>query len=170
VEGGVNLKRVEGFVGVPGGKVWYIHIGESNNTPLLVLHGGPGSTHLALGSVLDALANERPVILYDQLGSGNSDRPTDSSLWQMERFIDELMCVREALQLEEVHLLGHSWGTMLVASYLLERKPLGVRSVIFSSPCLSADLWKKDADRLIEALPDELQRTIVLCEAHGTTD
>jgi proline iminopeptidase len=74
------------------------------------------------------------------------------------------------LQLKKAHLLGHSWGTMLAASYLLERKPLGVRSVIFSSPRLSADLWKKDADRLKAALTGEFQQTITRCEAQGTTD
>ncbi|SEO94542.1 proline iminopeptidase-family hydrolase [Paenibacillus sp. OV219] len=162
----------EGFIDVPGGKVWYTRLTEDggNGTPLVVLHGGPGNTHGALKFALGALANERPVIFYDQLGSGNSERPTDVSLWKTDRFIDELVCIREALGLAEIHVLGHSWGTMLAASYLIERKPEGVRSVIFSSPCLSSALWKQDADRLIAQLPDDVQQTIVLHEEQGTTD
>ncbi|KIL34393.1 proline iminopeptidase [Cohnella kolymensis] len=163
------MKSDEGYIDVPGGRVWYIRVGEGGKTPLLVLHGGPGNTHDPLRSVLDVLADERPVIFYDQLGSGNSDRPDDPSLWRTERFVDELVRVREALDLKEVHLLGHSWGTMFAASYLINREHSGVRSVIFSSPCLSAERWKQDADRFLTQLPEDVQQTIARHEEQGTT-
>ncbi|NEW07650.1 proline iminopeptidase-family hydrolase [Paenibacillus sp. SYP-B3998] len=164
------MKQSEGYIEVPGGRIWYNRIGDGHKTPLLVLHGGPGNTHDPLKSALSVLADERPLVFYDQLGSGNSDRPTDPSLWQTERFVEELMCVRQALDLEEVHILGHSWGTMLAASYLIDRKPPGVRSVIFSSPCLSAERWKKDADHFLANLPEEVQLTISRNEKQKTTD
>lgn len=164
------MKQIEGYIEVPGGRVWYTRIGDGNKTPLVVLHGGPGNTHDPLKSVLHVLADERPVIFYDQLGSGNSDRPTDPLLWRTERFIDELIALREALDLKEVHLLGHSWGTMLAASYLIDRKPSGVRSVILSSPCLSAERWKKDADHFLANLPEDVQLTITRNEEQATTD
>lgn len=129
----------EGFVSVTGGKVFYKKVGNGNETPLLVLHGGPGSTSIPLQS-LDVLAKDRPVIFYDQLGSGHSDRPEDSGLWHLERFVEELGQLRKELGLTEVHILGHSWGTTLLASYLLTN-PTGVKSAIFSSPCLSAPRW-----------------------------
>jgi proline iminopeptidase len=160
----------EGYIRVPGGRVRYVRMGDTGGVPLLVLHGGPGNTHGPLRSTLGALANERPVIFYDQLGSGDSDRPHDASLWTTERFVEELACVREALRLDSVHLLGHSWGTMLAASYLIERKPSGIRSVVFSSPCLSAVRWKADADRLIAALPEEMRRSIAFHESQGNTE
>ncbi|MFE4570765.1 proline iminopeptidase-family hydrolase [Paenibacillus chitinolyticus] len=164
------MRHTEGYIEVPGGKVWYSLAGEGGGTPLLVLHGGPGNTHDPLKAALHVLGDQRPVIFYDQLGGGNSDRPEDASLWHTERFIDELACVREALGLDEVHILGHSWGTMLAASYLIERKPTGVRSVIFSSPCLSAARWKEDADRFLAELPDEVQAVIARSEEQGTTN
>ncbi|EGL17909.1 MULTISPECIES: proline iminopeptidase-family hydrolase [unclassified Paenibacillus] len=164
------MRHTEGYIEVPGGKVWYSSAGEGGGTPLLVLHGGPGNTHDPLKATLHVLGDERPVIFYDQLGGGNSDRPGDASLWRTERFIEELACVREALGLDEVHILGHSWGTMLAASYLIERKPTGVRSVIFSSPCLSAARWKEDADRFLAELPDEVQAVIARSEEQGTTN
>ena len=164
------MNKQEGYIEVPGGKVWYNRVGTGNHTPLIVLHGGPGNTHDPLQSALHVLGDERPVIFYDQLGSGNSDRPTDSSLWKTERFVEELACIRQALDLTEVHILGHSWGTMLAAAYLIDAKPAGVASVIFSSPCLSAQLWKEDADRLIAQLPEDVQQTIARHEQQGTTD
>ncbi|MBL0388082.1 proline iminopeptidase-family hydrolase [Tumebacillus sp. ITR2] len=158
----------EGYVEVTGGKIWYQVLGEGSETPLLTLHGGPGSTGFGLES-LEPLGDERSIVIYDQLGCGYSDRPDDMSLWQLDRFVEELGQVREALGLKDVHLLGHSWGTMLAASYLLTR-PEGVRSVIFSSPCLSALLWAKDQGEHLKGFPQEFQEIVARCEAEGTTD
>jgi len=158
----------EGHVQVTGGKVWYQVFGEENGTPLLLLHGGPGSTGFGFEE-LEPLADERQVVVYDQLGCGYSDKPEDVSLWQLDRFVEELGQVREALGLKEVHILGHSWGTMLAASYLLTR-PEGVKSVIFSSPCLSAFRWADDQAEHLKGFPQEMQETVARCEAEGTTD
>ncbi|PWK15606.1 proline iminopeptidase-family hydrolase [Tumebacillus permanentifrigoris] len=158
----------EGYVEVTGGKVWYQVIGEGSDLPLLLLHGGPGSTGFGFEN-LEPLTDERQIVIYDQLGCGYSDRPDDVSLWQLDRFVEELEQVRHALGLKEFHLLGHSWGTMLAASYL-QTRPQGVRSVIFSSPCLSALLWAKDQAEHLREFPQEMQETVARCEAEGTTD
>src|ERR1700749_3558283 len=68
----------EGFALVPGGRVWWMRVGKGSGTPLLLLHGGPGAAHNYL-LPLKPLADERPVILYDQLGCGKSDSPQDTS-------------------------------------------------------------------------------------------
>jgi proline iminopeptidase len=159
----------EGYIDVTGGKVWYQKSSKnSSGTPVIILHGGPGSSCFSLQG-LKALEEDRPVILYDQLGCGRSDRPTDPSLWHIDRFVEELGQVRKALKLDEVHILGHSWGTTLAAAYCLT-KPSGVKSVIFSSPCLSAPLWEMDQERNLQKLPKEIQETIKRCEETGTTN
>jgi proline iminopeptidase len=161
--------QTEGYIEVPGGKVWYQSFNKDcARTPLIVLHGGPGSSCFSLQG-LKALSDNRPVILYDQLGCGRSDRPSDSSLWKIERFVQELADIRKALDLEEVHILGHSWGTTLAAAYCLT-KPSGVKSVIFSSSCLSAPIWEQDQLRNLKKLPEEIQEIIKTSEANGTTD
>ncbi|WP_404333157.1 proline iminopeptidase-family hydrolase [Mesobacillus maritimus] len=163
------MMQTEGFIEVPGGKVWYqLYNKDSTETPLLILHGGPGSSCYSLQG-LKALSDNRPVIFYDQLGCGRSDRPFDSSLWKIERFVQELTDIRQALNLDEVHILGHSWGTTLAAAYCLT-KPSGVKSVIFSSSCLSAPLWEQDQQRNLKKLPGEIQEIIKTSEANGTTD
>lgn len=159
----------EGFVEVTGGKVWYqIHNKQSTETPVIILHGGPGSSHYSLQG-LRILAEDRPIIFYDQLGCGKSDRPDDDSLWHIDRFVEELGQIRKALELHQVHILGHSWGTTLAAAYLLT-KPEGVESVIFSSPCLSAPLWAEDQARNRKLLPEDVQATLTDCEEQGRTD
>ncbi|MDK2975237.1 MAG: proline iminopeptidase [Methanofollis sp.] len=160
----------EGFADVPGGRVKY-HIVDAdlNGTPLLVLHGGPGATWEYL-EPLAALEGGRPVVFYNQLGCGDSDRPDDLSLWTLERYVDELAAVREALGLDRVHLLGQSWGTMLAVEYMLTRRPAGVMSLILSAPCLSASRWAADGRRYLQTLPETHRQAILRAEAAGTCD
>jgi proline iminopeptidase len=162
-----NTQVREGFVTVTGGKVWYKIVGSGKATPLLLLHGGPGFPSNYL-KPLEALSGERPVIFYDQLGCGKSERPADKNLWKTERFVEELGQIRKALGLEKVHLLGHSWGTMLATDYVLAR-PVGVVSVIMAGPALSAKRWIRDANRLRAALPKDIQDTLARHERAGTT-
>ncbi|RLL43675.1 alpha/beta fold hydrolase [Oceanobacillus piezotolerans] len=159
----------EGFLEVTGGKVWYQkHEGIHNNIPVIILHGGPGSSHYSLQG-LKELAVDRPVIFYDQLGCGKSERPADRKLWKIDRFVEELNQIVKGLELEEFHLLGHSWGTTLAAAYALKH-PLGIKSIIFSSPCLSAPLWAKDQMKNREQLPIDVQIALKTGERFGTTE
>lgn len=158
----------EGLVQVTGGRVWYRVVGNGSGTPILLLHGGPGFTSHYLDPMA-RLGDERPVIFYDQLGCGRSDRPGDPSLWRVERFVEELAQVRAALGLRRVHLFGHSWGTMLAVDYLLTR-PEGVRSLVLASPALSIPRWLEDTGRLRRSLPPEVQETLLRHERAGTTD
>jgi proline iminopeptidase len=155
------------LIEVPGGRVWCEVVGAGERLPLVVLHGGPGFPHDYVRS-LDALADERPVVFYDQLGCGRSDRPDDPSLWTTERAVAELVAVRRDLGLDAFHLLGHSWGSMLATDYALTR-PGGIVSLILASPCISIPRWVEDATRFRQALPPEVQRVIDTHEAAGNT-
>ena len=158
---------IQGFIPVPGGKVWYRIVGaDKPGTPLLTLHGGPGMPSYYL-SPLAELADERPVIFFDQLGGGRSDRPNDTTLWTIPRFVQEVQAVRAALGYEEIHLLGHSWGTLLAHEYLLT-KPTGVKSVVMSGPAISIVGFRHDVDSLIALLPDSLIKAIRTNEKRGT--
>jgi len=143
-------------------------MGNGPGTPLIVIHGGPGSTSYGL-KPWAALGDERPVIRYDQLGSGKSDHPTDTTLFTVERYVQELQALRDSLGLAEVHLYGRSWGAMLVEAYM-GTSPAGVRSVVLSSPLVTTAQWERDADSLLKTLPDSVQRVIARHEAAGTTD
>src|SRR3712207_5835755 len=87
--------RREGFLPFRQFRVWYRIVGELDQPapgrlPLLVLHGGPGGSHNCL-EPLEALAQSgRPVVFYDQLGGGNSDRPDDPTLWNIDLFVEEV--------------------------------------------------------------------------------
>ena len=155
-----DLKQREGFIDVEGGRIWYKIVGEGDGIPLLIIHGGPGgrSCHTIPG--YSVLGNERPIIFYDQLGSGSSDRPTDTTLWQLPRFVDEIEKLRYVLKLNELHIIGCSWGGMILIEYITTKNPTGVKSVIFQSPSLSTPVWMNDAKILLAQLPVNLQDTI----------
>lgn len=89
-EGRDIAEVVKGYIPVTGGNIGYKIVGVNRKKiPLLVLHGDPGALHDYL-EPLEALSDERPVIFYDQLECGNSDKPSDVSLWTIERFVNEL--------------------------------------------------------------------------------
>ena len=159
----------QGFIDVPGGPVWYKVVGSGPGIPLLTLHGGPGGTSCGF-SLLEPLGEQRPIVRYDQLGTGRSGRPDDLSLWTVDHFVEELHVLRQELGLEQVHLLGHSWGASLAAAYVIEKGSDGIASVILSSPLLSTTLWVEDANIQRSQLPEDVQRTLTAHEEAGTTD
>lgn len=154
----------EGYIDFKGYKTYYRVVGaEYKKTPLLFLHGGPGSTHNSF-EVLDRMAdlNKRPLIMYDQIGCGNSFVPgKHPDLFNRGVWCDEIDALRAALGLKEIHLLGHSWGGMLEIIYMCDRKPQGVFSLTLSSTLSSASLWKEETHRLINEM-DERDRTVLL--------
>lgn len=164
----VSPAPVEGYVQVPGGKIYWARMGNGPGTPLIVIHGGPGGASYAY-KPFGALGDDRPVIRYDQLGAGKADHPTDTTLFTVERSVRELQALRDSLHLTEVHLLGQSWGGTLLAAYMGSH-PTGVKSVTFLSPLITTAQWERDADSLIRTLPDSTQAAIRTNEANHTTD
>jgi proline iminopeptidase len=162
------LRQGEGYVAVPGGRIWYRVVGHGPKTPLLVVHGccGVGSYYLA---PLAKIADERAVIFYDQIDNGRSDHPGDSTLWQLPHFVDEIVRLRAALGLREIHLYGHGFGATIAAEYMLTQ-PAGVRSLILGAPQLAMWRYPSDIGRIFEELSPPVQVAILRHERDGTTD
>ncbi len=163
-----GLAPGEGFVQVPGGPVWYRVFGSGTATPLVIVHGGPGMSSCIFDPLAALVSQYRPVVVYDQLGSGRSGRPMDTSLWNAGRSVRELAAIREALGLRKVHLMGHSWGGSVVADYVITMRPAGVESVILAGPLLSTKLWIDDANLLRAQLPADVQEVLRSNEQAGT--
>ena len=161
-----KIEEGEGYVKVSGGKVWYRINGTGENTPVLLLHGGPGSSSYGFEPYKE-LGKDRPIIFYDQLGSGRSDRIIDTTLMTVERYVEEVEKLRQELDLEKVYLHGQSWGTALGLEYYL-KYPEHVKGIIFSSPYFSTKRWIRDANELVKTLPDSIQSIIRTNEENKT--
>jgi proline iminopeptidase len=160
-----RLPAGEGRLAVDGGTIWYRVSGTGTATPLVLLHGGPGYSSFYLKS-LEALSDERPVVIYDQLGAGKSDRVTDTTLFTIPHFVAELDSLRAHLGYERWHVLGHSWGTILGLEYY-RAHPDRVASLTLASAAIDMPTWEKNVRRMIGTLSDSAQRAIKAREADG---
>lgn len=163
----------EGYADFRGYRTWFRVTGDlkSGRLPLIIAHGGPGCTHDYVDSFKDLADTGRAVVHYDQLGNGRSthlrDAPAD--FWNVELFLAELNNLIEHLHVSEYALLGQSWGGMLGAEHAV-RQPAGLKALIIANSPASMDLWRAAANELRQALPAEVQATLLRHEAAGTTD
>jgi proline iminopeptidase len=160
----------QGYTKVPGGQIWYGIVGDLSKdaTPLLVIHGGPGMSHDYLYSLTNVAA-DRPVIFYDQLDSGLSDRPNDPINWNLPRFLAEVDAIRNDLELAVVSIFGNSWGGTIAAAYTAAQ-PKGIERLILSSPLINSQRWVADNNVYREELPADILLILNQCEANNTMD
>jgi len=158
LSGGVRMIPIK----TPSGefKVWTKRVGNNPTMKVLLLHGGPGSTHEYFECFDSYLPNaEIEYYYYDQLESAYSDQPSDSSLWNIDRFVDEVEQVRTALALDKsnFYLLGHSWGGILAIEYALKHQD-NLKGLIVSNMMSSIPDYVKYAN---DVLGPQLDPTVL---------
>jgi proline iminopeptidase len=132
-------------------RVWTKRVGNNPDLKVLLLHGGPGSTHEyleACDSFLPAAGVE--YYYYDQLGSAYSDQPDEPSLWEVDRFVDEVEQVRTALGLNRDNfvLYGQSWGGILAMEYALAHQQ-NLRGLVISNMMSSVPAYNAYARQVL---------------------
>ena len=125
---------------------------KSGTTPVVALHGGPGSTHHYIISIADLYVKYSiPVVFYDQLGNGDSTHLPEKvgdagSFWTEQLFLDELDNLLRHLGIQDNYsVIGHSWGGMLAARHAA-RRPKGLRRLIISNSPADIQLFVKAAN------------------------
>ncbi|OGL89725.1 hypothetical protein A3J36_02775 [Candidatus Uhrbacteria bacterium RIFCSPLOWO2_02_FULL_54_37] len=157
------------YLKVTGGKIWYKILGKKTaRIPLIIVHGGPGYPSYYLQN-LSALARDRQVIVYDQLGCGRSGKSNEKTRWTVRYFVQELEMLVQRLGFQKFNLLGHSWGSFLALSYALKRQSR-VNGLILASPYLSTKLWIATMNHYLKNLPRGWGRIIRQSEQSGHTD
>jgi proline iminopeptidase len=151
-------------------RVWTKRVGNNPRIKLLLLHGGPGGSHEffeACDGYLPAAGIE--YYYYDQLGSFYSDQPDDESLWDIDRFVDEVEQVRVALGLDETNffLLGQSWGGMLAMEYALHHQQ-HLKGLVISNMVSSSPAYNEYANEvLMPAMDQQVLAEVKDMEARG---
>ncbi|HEX5189596.1 MAG TPA: proline iminopeptidase-family hydrolase [Streptosporangiaceae bacterium] len=162
-------------VSTPSGdfRVWTKRVGNNPDLKVLLLHGGPGSSDEAYECFDTWFPREGiEYYYYDQLGSFRSDQPDDASLWDLERFVDEVEQVRRALGLDSSNfvLLGQSWGGLLAMEYALHHQQ-HLKGLVISNMMSSAPAYNAYAnDVLMPAMDQDVLAEIKRLEAEGQTD
>ncbi|RDB26029.1 L-amino acid amidase [Hypsizygus marmoreus] len=164
---------VDFIVGTKTYQTWYMVVGDlkGGRRPVVALHGGPGmSHHYMLPHVQLFTRASIPVVLYDQLGNGQSSHIHDvpQSFWCPELFMDELDNLLKKLELsDDFDLLGHSWGGQLAGSYAALRQPQGLKRLIIANSPASIPLFMAGANELLDRFPPSLGTMIRKYEAEG---
>ena len=158
-------KDQTGYMTWEHGRTWFRVIGDlkSKMTPVVIMHGGPGSTHNSALTMGKLLADSgRPVILYDQIGCGKSSPLTrkPASFWSIELFETELSLLLKKFKIENRYLLcGTSWGGMLAQGFAAQR-PRGLKGLILNSTLPSSRIWVRETRKLVEKLPPKHRAAI----------
>lgn len=160
-----GLPPGEAFLPVADGRVWYHKVGTGPGIPVILLHGGPGYSSYYL-KLFEKLGDDRIVVRYDQSGSGKSGRLTDTTKMNVARFVAELDALRSHLGYDKVHILGHSWGTILGFEYY-RAHPDRVASLTLGSPALNMPAWEENAKGLLKTISDSGQRAVAEAEKTG---
>ena len=160
-----GLPSGEAFLPVADGRVWYHQVGTGAGIPVILLHGGPGYSSYYL-KLFEKLGDDRIVIRYDQGGSGKSGTLADTTKMNVAHFVAELDSLRSHLGYDKVHILGHSWGTILGFEYY-RAHPDRVASLTLGSPALSIPAWEKNAKGLLKTISDSGQRAVAEAEKTG---
>jgi proline iminopeptidase len=143
--------------------IYYKSIGTG--PALMVLHGGPGSTHDYFLPYLLPLARHHRLVFIDERGSGHSQQ-LQPAQYTLQGMTDDVEAVRVALGLGRMDLLGHSFGGILAQAVAI-RYPTGVRRLILSNTGSSAEFINADFKRIMDALEPALRARIQAMEARG---
>ena len=154
-------------------RTWYRVTGDphAGRPPLVVLHGGPGSTHDYLLSLAGLAEHGWPVVHYDQLGNGGSTHlpGRGAGFWTVRLFLDELDNLLRRLGIDGGYVLfGQSWGGMLATAHAAAR-PAGLRGLVIANSPASYPLWLREMAVLRERLPPGVNETLLRHEAAGST-
>lgn len=146
------------YISFKNKKTWFNFINANNEqTPLVLLHGGPGYSSYYLES-FKSLPKNIPILFYDQRGCGRSDKINLKEA-NLKLFVNELETLRKFLNIKKMNLLGHSCGATIALEYY-KKYPKRVEKIIFASPFLNANLWKDDAINNIKTLSENTQNII----------
>lgn len=154
----------EGFVDAHGVLIYYKSIGSG--TPLVILHGGPGATHDYFLPYLLPLARQNRLIFLDERGSGRSEKLEDPSAYTVENMVEDAEAVRQALQLGNIALLGHSCGGVLAQAYALKYAQ-NLSHLILCSTFHSTSMMNDVFRRMIANMTPELRQRIEKMEKTG---
>ncbi len=102
-------------------RLHYVDEGPAEAAPLLFVHGNPTWSYLWRRQIAALAPKGHRCIAFDHMGFGRSDKPRQLSAYSLQRHVDNMVALIEALDLREVTLIAHDWGGPIGLGALLER-------------------------------------------------
>ena len=107
--------------------------GPAEAPPVIFLHGFPES-HRTWRALVPLLSDRLRLIMPDNRGFGESDRPQDVEAYRTETLVADLFALAEALAIERFALVGHDWGGAIAWAAAIKGDPRVTRLGIINSP------------------------------------
>jgi pimeloyl-ACP methyl ester carboxylesterase len=118
------------FLEAQGVRLHYIERGEGD--PVVLLHGnGSMIQDFESSGLVDLVAKEHRVIVFDRPGFGHSDRPRNV-VWTPDAQAEAIKLALAQLGVSNAIILGHSWGASVAVAMAL-RSPDLVRGLVLAS-------------------------------------
>jgi proline iminopeptidase len=152
------------YLDIPGGRLWVES--EGSGEPLLLLPGGPASSHLTFHPHFSALADQYRVLYLDYRGRGKSESRTPITF---AIDVADIEAVRTALGLEQLRIYGFSYGGMVAMAYALAH-PTRVRRLILANTLHSPEMWQRNHENINREIANqfpEVWEKIINLRAQG---
>jgi len=135
---------------------------------LVAIHGGPGMSSGYMLSLEQLASQRRAVVTYDQRGTGRSTEPSDG--YAMDRYVEDLDAVRQAVDAETIDLFGHSWGGLVAQRYAIAH-PDRVRSIVLmGSGAPSMESMRAANEHKVQRIAELQQQGIIPTQINSIDD
>ncbi len=135
--------RTDGkYYTVNGAKLWVVSFGKGD--PIFFIAGGPGGTHAGLRS-FDSLSLHHTLVYFDGFGRGKSDTAKDVKEYTLERDIEDLEGLRQAMHFDKITVLGHSYGGVVAQGYAV-KYGMHLSHLILANSFHSFVMWQENDD------------------------
>jgi proline iminopeptidase len=154
------------FYTIRGAKIWTVSFGKGD--PLFLIPGGPGNAHYYMRQ-FDSLASTNTLVFFDGFGRGKSDTASDMKDYSLERDIDDLEGLRQAMGYKSISILGHSYGGLVAQGYAI-KYPDKVKHLILANTFHSFVMWQENDDNCnheIKTNFPEVWDSLMIIRAHG---
>jgi proline iminopeptidase len=130
------------YVLVNGAKLWVVLVGKGD--PLFIIPGGPGGAHISYRN-FDPMAAHNMIVYFDAFGRGKSDTAKNVKEYSLERDIEDIEGLRVGLQLDQINVLGHSYGGLVAQGYAV-KYPQHVKHLVLANTFHSFIMWQENDD------------------------
>ena len=130
------------YVTVNGAKLWVVLVGKGE--PLFIIPGGPGGAHPSYRS-FDSLASTNMIVYFDAFGRGKSDTAKEVKEYTLDRDIDDIEGLRQALHFDMINVLGHSYGGLVAQGYAV-KYPQHLKHLVLANTFHSFVMWQENDD------------------------
>ena len=149
----IDIAHVPGrWLEVNGTRLWIEEEGEG--APLLLLAGGPASSHLTFHPAFSALADAHRVVYLDYRARGRSAPVADLRGITFAQDVADVAAVISALGRGPANVYGFSYGGMVAQALALDQPQL-VRRLVLANTVHSPEMWQRNHENINRELANQ---------------